>query len=196
MLAGAATVSVARIGKDLAESLAVADGDLVTVSTERGARWHAAGRDRRPGGSGWCGCRPTRRARRVRRSLGVTAGAVVTLTAGAPGPILAEGVDAMNVRCLAAHAQDPTLQTFENDVWWIVADQAARRCSSLLLLLTLFTINYERKVVARMAVRPGPNQVGPKGWLQSLTDGIKLPVQEENMPKTADKVVYFKDGCR
>jgi NADH-quinone oxidoreductase subunit H len=61
----------------------------------------------------------------------------------------------------------------------------------VLLLLTLFTINYERKVVARMAVRPGPNQVGPKGWLQSLTDGLKLPFKEEIIPKTADKVVYF-----
>ena len=61
----------------------------------------------------------------------------------------------------------------------------------VLLLLTLFTIVYERKVVARMAVRPGPNQVGPKGWLQSLTDGIKLPFKEEIIPKTADKVVYF-----
>ena len=42
-----------------------------------------------------------------------------------------------------------------------------------------------------MAVRPGPNQVGPKGWLQSLTDGLKLPFKEEIIPKTADKVVYF-----
>jgi NADH-quinone oxidoreductase subunit H len=42
-----------------------------------------------------------------------------------------------------------------------------------------------------MAVRPGPNQVGPNGWLQSLTDGLKLPFKEEIIPKTADKVVYF-----
>jgi NADH-quinone oxidoreductase subunit H len=87
-------------------------------------------------------------------------------------------------------AQDPTLQTFENDVWWIVLIKLLA-LFVLLLLLTLFTINYERKVVARMAVRPGPNQVGPKGWLQSLTDGLKLPFKEEIIPKTADKVVYF-----
>jgi NADH-quinone oxidoreductase subunit H len=42
-----------------------------------------------------------------------------------------------------------------------------------------------------MAVRPGPNQVGPNGWLQSLTDGLKLPFKEEIIPKTADRVVYF-----
>ncbi|HET6532950.1 MAG TPA: NADH-quinone oxidoreductase subunit NuoH [Actinoplanes sp.] len=87
-------------------------------------------------------------------------------------------------------AQDPTLQTFENDVWWIVLIKLLG-VFVILLLLTLFTINYERKVVARMAVRPGPNQVGPKGWLQSLTDGVKLPFKEEIIPRTADKVVYF-----
>ncbi|MEV4637924.1 NADH-quinone oxidoreductase subunit NuoH [Actinoplanes sp. NPDC049548] len=95
----------------------------------------------------------------------------------------------MNTTILAA-AEDPTLQTFENDVWWIVLIKLLG-VFVVLLLLTLFTINYERKVVARMAVRPGPNQVGPKGWLQSLTDGIKLPFKEEIIPKTADKAVYF-----
>jgi NADH-quinone oxidoreductase subunit H len=91
---------------------------------------------------------------------------------------------------MAAHAVDPTLETFENDVWWIVLIKLVG-LFVVLLLLTLFTINYERKVVARMAVRPGPNQVGPKGWLTSLTDGLKLPFKEEIIPKTADKVVYF-----
>ncbi|GGK96945.1 NADH-quinone oxidoreductase subunit NuoH [Mangrovihabitans endophyticus] len=91
---------------------------------------------------------------------------------------------------ILAAAQDPTLETFENDVWWIVLIKLFG-VFVILLLLTLFTINYERKAVARMAVRPGPNQVGPKGWLQSLTDGVKLPFKEEIIPKTADKVVYF-----
>jgi NADH-quinone oxidoreductase subunit H len=96
----------------------------------------------------------------------------------------------MMTSAILANAQDPTLETFENDVWWIVLIKLLG-VFVILLLLTLFTINYERKVVARMAVRPGPNQVGPKGWLQSLTDGIKLPFKEEIIPKTADKVVYF-----
>ena len=95
----------------------------------------------------------------------------------------------MNPMILGA-AQDPTLQTFENDIWWITLIKLLAVFVTL-LLLTLFTIVYERKVVARMAVRPGPNQVGPKGWLQSLTDGVKLPFKEEIIPKTADKVVYF-----
>ncbi|MFL6110314.1 MAG: NADH-quinone oxidoreductase subunit NuoH [Catenulispora sp.] len=91
---------------------------------------------------------------------------------------------------ILAAAQDPTLQTFRDDIWWITLIKLFG-VFVILLLLTLFTINYERKVVARMAVRPGPNQVGPNGWLQSLTDGLKLPFKEEIIPKTADKAVYF-----
>src|SRR6266542_3769340 len=95
---------------------------------------------------------------------------------------------------ILAHAEDPSLQTFRDDVWWITLIKLVA-VFVVLLLLTLFTINYERKVVARMAVRPGPNQVGPKGWLQSLTDGLKLPFKEEIIPKTADKAIYFIAPC-
>jgi NADH-quinone oxidoreductase subunit H len=87
-------------------------------------------------------------------------------------------------------AQDPTLADFGHDVWWLVLLKVVG-VFVMLLLLTLFTIMYERKVVARMAVRPGPNQVGPNGWLQSLMDGMKLPFKEEIIPITADKVIYF-----
>ena len=59
------------------------------------------------------------------------------------------------------------------------------------VVLTLFMINWERKVVARMQQRPGPNRVGPNGWLQSLADGLKLAFKEDIMPVTADKKVYF-----
>jgi NADH-quinone oxidoreductase subunit H len=96
----------------------------------------------------------------------------------------------MNHQMIVAGALDPTLQTFENDYWWVTLIKLVA-VFVILLLLTLFTIVYERKVVARMAVRPGPNQVGPKGWLQSLTDGLKLPFKEEIIPKTADKAIYF-----
>lgn len=59
------------------------------------------------------------------------------------------------------------------------------------VLLTLFMINWERKVVARMQQRPGPNRTGPGGWLQSLADGLKLAFKEDIMPAEADRKVYF-----
>src|ERR1700712_1008045 len=96
----------------------------------------------------------------------------------------------MNHQMIVAGALDPTLQTFENDYWWVTLVKLLL-VFVLLLLLTLFTIVYERKVVAYMAVRPGPTQVGPWGILQSLMDGMKLPFKEEIIPKTADKIVYF-----
>jgi NADH-quinone oxidoreductase subunit H len=58
-------------------------------------------------------------------------------------------------------------------------------------IMTMFMIIWERKVVARMQQRPGPNRVGPNGWLQSVADAIKLPFKEQIIPDTADRKVYF-----
>ncbi|MEO9140195.1 MAG: NADH-quinone oxidoreductase subunit NuoH [Jatrophihabitans sp.] len=60
-----------------------------------------------------------------------------------------------------------------------------------LVLMTLFAIVFERKIVGRMQNRIGPNRTGPWGVLQSLADGIKLAFKEEIIPVLADKPVYF-----
>jgi len=60
-----------------------------------------------------------------------------------------------------------------------------------LVVMTLFAIVFERKVVGRMQNRIGPNRVGPWGTLQSLADGIKLAFKEEIIPVLADKPVYW-----
>ena len=59
-----------------------------------------------------------------------------------------------------------------------------------LVVLTLFNIWWERRVVARMQHRIGPNVHGPFGLLQSLADGVKLALKEDLIPKAADKVVF------
>jgi NADH-quinone oxidoreductase subunit G len=88
-LAGTARPPVARIGKDLADTLGVADGDLITVSTDRGGVTLPAAITDLPRQVVWL---PTNSpGSTVRRSLGVNSGAVVRLSAGVPGPILAEG---------------------------------------------------------------------------------------------------------
>lgn len=60
-----------------------------------------------------------------------------------------------------------------------------------LLVSVLFAIWFERKVVARMQVRPGPNVHGPFGLLQSLADAMKLLLKEDVTVKAADKIVYL-----
>jgi NADH-quinone oxidoreductase subunit H len=62
---------------------------------------------------------------------------------------------------------------------------------AFLVVMTLFSIVFERKVVGRMQNRIGPNRVGPWGTLQSLADGVKLAFKEEIIPVLADKPVYF-----
>jgi NADH-quinone oxidoreductase subunit H len=49
----------------------------------------------------------------------------------------------------------------------------------------------ERKVMARLQTRYGPNRVGPFGLLQPLADGIKLMFKEELIPAQADRVVFI-----
>jgi NADH-quinone oxidoreductase subunit H len=48
----------------------------------------------------------------------------------------------------------------------------------------------ERRFVARIQVRVGPNRVGPAGLLQPLADGIKLLFKEEVIPSEVDRPVY------
>ena len=82
------------------------------------------------------------------------------------------------------------LEQFGRDTWWLVLAKVLL-VFVFLVVMTLFAIWYERRVVARMQVRPGPNRVGPAGLLQSLADGLKLAFKEDIMPKAADRVVFF-----
>jgi NADH-quinone oxidoreductase subunit H len=49
---------------------------------------------------------------------------------------------------------------------------------------------FERRTLARIQVRIGPNRAGPWGILQPMADGIKLIFKEELIPDRADKVVF------
>lgn len=50
---------------------------------------------------------------------------------------------------------------------------------------------FERKVLARMQSRIGPNRTGPFGLFQPVADGVKLLVKEAPIPAKADKAVYL-----
>ena len=58
------------------------------------------------------------------------------------------------------------------------------------VVLTLLSVWGERRLVARMQQRPGPNRVGPFGLIQALADGVKLALKEDIIPAAADKVVF------
>ncbi len=94
--------------------------------------------------------------------------------AGAPGSIVLAADD---------------LSLFGQDPWWLVAVKSLL-IFVVLVLLTLFNIWFERRVVARMQHRIGPNVHGPFGLLQSLADGVKLALKEDIVPKGADRVIF------
>jgi NADH-quinone oxidoreductase subunit H len=73
-------------------------------------------------------------------------------------------------------------------VEWVI------KSAFLLLFLTgafAYTTLYERKVLARMQIRVGPNRAGKAGLLQPVADGIKLIFKEELIPARADKFVFI-----
>ncbi len=97
---------------------------------------------------------------------------------------------ALSVGSLGIVRAADSLSVFGKDPWWLVIIKAVL-IFLVLVLLTLFNIWLERRVVARMQHRIGPNVHGPFGLLQSLADGVKLALKEDIIPKAADKVVFL-----
>ena len=58
------------------------------------------------------------------------------------------------------------------------------------LLATMLMVWFERKAIAGMQNRIGPNKTGPFGILQTLADGIKLFFKEDLFPSRADRFVF------
>jgi NADH-quinone oxidoreductase subunit H len=82
------------------------------------------------------------------------------------------------------------LGSFGCDPWWLVGAKALV-IFVFLLLTVLIAVWFERRVIGRMQLRPGPNRAGPFGLLQSLFDGIKGATKEDIVPRGVDKVVFF-----
>ncbi len=86
-------------------------------------------------------------------------------------------------------AADPTLADFNTLIPWMVLLKVAF-VFVFLLLVTMFMIWFERRVIGRMQNRPGPNLAGPFGLLQPIADALKLPLKEDIIPTTADKAIF------
>ncbi|MCU0279216.1 MAG: NADH-quinone oxidoreductase subunit NuoH [Candidatus Nanopelagicales bacterium] len=79
---------------------------------------------------------------------------------------------------------------FGSDPFWLICLKVVG-LFALLVVIVLLTIWAERRVVARMQSRVGPNRVGPFGLLQSLMDGFKLAFKEEIIPRKVELGVYI-----
>jgi len=75
---------------------------------------------------------------------------------------------------------------------WFVSTIAGILLIALPLMLAVAMIIYvDRKVWAAMALRRGPNVVGPFGLLQSFADGLKVFLQETIVPSAANKGLFL-----
>jgi NADH-quinone oxidoreductase subunit H len=76
--------------------------------------------------------------------------------------------------------------------WALLLEWAIKGFVLIMTLLTGFAYLtwFERKVLARMQVRFGPNRAGPFGLLQPIADAFKLIFKEEFMPDEAQKFIF------
>ena len=75
---------------------------------------------------------------------------------------------------------------------WFLATIIGILLIALPLMLAVAMIIYaDRKIWAAMALRRGPNVVGPFGLLQSFADGLKVFLQETIVPAASNKVLFL-----
>jgi NADH-quinone oxidoreductase subunit H len=82
------------------------------------------------------------------------------------------------------------MTAFGHDPLWLIIVKTLA-IFVFLVVIVLLSIWGERRVVARMQMRVGPNRVGPFGLLQGLSDGVKLALKEDIIPALVDKPVYI-----
>jgi len=80
--------------------------------------------------------------------------------------------------------------TLAGDSIWIVIIKAVI-VLVFLLVSVLFAVWFERRVIARLQQRPGPNVHGPFGLFQSLQDALKLVFKEDITVRASEKLVYI-----
>ena len=96
----------------------------------------------------------------------------------------------MSLIASALATTDNPVADFSDTPWWLSLVKALLLFVIMVVSVLLVTW-FERRVIARMQQRPGPNRVGPFGIMQTLADGVKLALTEDLTPKNADKVVFL-----
>ena len=162
-LAGTARTPVVRLSAATASGLGAADGDNVTVSTAHGS---------------------------------ITLPLTITDDARPRGMATAELTRLGGAPATGRHARrrgedwSGAMTGFGHDTWWLILAKSLL-VFVFLVLTVLVAILAERKILGRMQMRWGPNRVGPRGYLQSLADGIKLALKEPIIPFGVEKPIFL-----
>lgn len=79
------------------------------------------------------------------------------------------------------------------DSWQPVVSSLLSILPILMVFPMLFALTtvLERKGLGRIQNRPGPNRVGPAGFLQFAADGLKTLTKEDVVPRAADPIIHF-----
>ena len=82
------------------------------------------------------------------------------------------------------------MNVLETVPWWLIA--LLKSVIVLFVVVTVFAyaMLFERKIMAWMQLRPGPNRVGPWGMMQPAADAAKMLLKEDLTPNTADPLIY------
>ncbi len=82
---------------------------------------------------------------------------------------------------------------------WVISLISYLLVATLLFLIApfqmLFLTYFERRAIARMQDRVGPNRVGPEGLFQPVADGVKMFTKEDIVPDAADKWIHLIAPC-
>ncbi|MBC5803546.1 MAG: NADH-quinone oxidoreductase subunit NuoH, partial [Candidatus Eremiobacteraeota bacterium] len=74
--------------------------------------------------------------------------------------------------------------------WWAIALIKAAVILFVVVTTFAYSMLFERKIMAWMQLRPGPNRVGPWGMMQPAADAAKMMFKEDLTPETADPLIY------
>jgi NADH-quinone oxidoreductase subunit H len=91
----------------------------------------------------------------------------------------------------ATNIGDPVFAKGLGLVVWAIVLVKLLAVFALLMGSVVFMIMFERKVIARLGNRWGPNRAGPNGWLQAVADGTKLIFKETLYLAEGDRFVYL-----
>ncbi len=81
------------------------------------------------------------------------------------------------------------MQLFGNDPWYVILTKVLG-VFVFLLVITIFNVWFERRVVGKMQHRKGPIMNGPFGLGQAVGDGAKLILKEDFRPDGTDRWVF------